>query len=123
VTKVLVVEDEPDNARMIARTLRMRGYEVVLAADGKTAVDMAGSQQPDVILMDLLLAGGMGGSEATRQIKSAATTHSIPVIMLSASHLASFQTEAFEAGADEVDTKPVEFDRLISKMEAIIQHA
>ena len=120
-TTILVVEDEPDNARMLARMLRMRGFEVVLAATGNAAVETAFSQQPDVIVMDLLLAGGIGGSEATRRIKSAPATQAIPVIMLSASHLASFQAEAFDAGADDVDTKPVDFDRLIGKIRSLLK--
>jgi two-component system, cell cycle response regulator DivK len=123
VTKILVVEDEPDNARMISRMLRMRGFEVVLAVDGDTAASMAKSQRPDLIVMDLLLAGGIDGSEATRQIKSAPETQGVPVIMLSASHLASFQNEAFEAGADDVDTKPVDFDRLTGKIAALLTTA
>jgi two-component system, cell cycle response regulator DivK len=118
-SKILVVEDEPDNAKLLARMLRKRGYEVVIAADGKTAVDMAGLHQPVAIIMDLLLAGGMDGLEATRQIKSAPSTQAIPVIILSASYLASFQNEALDAGADDVDTKPVEFDRLVGKIQAL----
>ena len=119
-SKILVVEDEPDNAKMLARMLRMRGYEVVVAADGVTGVAMATQHRPDVILMDLLLAGQIDGSEATRQITSAPDTRTIPVIILSASHLASFQKEAFQAGAADVDTKPVEFDRLVGKIERLI---
>ncbi len=119
-TRILVVEDEPDNARMMSRMLRMRGYEVLLAADGDTAVAMARTERPDLIVMDLLLAGGIDGSEATRQIKSDPMMQTTPVIMLSASHLASFQNEAFEAGAEDVDTKPVDFDRLIGKISALL---
>lgn len=118
--KVLVVEDEPDNAKMMSRMLRMRGFEVALAADGNTAVEMARSQRPDIIVMDLLLVGGIDGSEATRQIKSDPATRMIPIIMLSASQLASFQNEAFQAGAQDVDTKPVDFDRLIEKLQALL---
>jgi CheY-like chemotaxis protein len=118
-SKVLVVEDEPDNARMLARMLRMRGFEVLVAADGETAVALAAEHRPDVVLMDLLLAGVIDGSEATRQIKSAPATQGVPVIILSASQLASFQAEALQAGASDVDTKPVDFDRLVGKIEAL----
>lgn len=120
-SKILIVEDEPANARMMARMLRMRGFDVVTAADGSTGIEMADGERPDLIIMDLILEGGMSGSEATRIIKSAPATQGIPVIVLSASHLASFQKEAFEVGASDVDTKPVEFDRLIGKIEALLE--
>lgn len=122
-SKVLVVEDEPDNARMLARMLRMRGFEVLVAADGDTAVELTAQQRPDVVVMDLLLAGAIDGSEATRRIKSAPGTRGVPVIILSASQLASFQTEAFEAGASDVDTKPVDFDRLVGKIQTLTARA
>ena len=118
--RLLLVEDEPDNARMMARMLRMRGYEVVLADDGQTAIEMASQFLPDVIIMDLLLAGGIDGLEATRRIKSEAATRDIPIIVLSAMQLVAFQTQAIEAGAAEVDDKPVDFDRLIGKIETVL---
>ena len=81
-SNLLLVEDDADNARMMARMLRMRGFDVVLAADGATAVEMARQHLPDAIIMDLLLAGGMDGLEATRQIKEETSTKGIPVIVL-----------------------------------------
>ncbi len=119
--KLLLVEDEADNARMMSRMLRMRGYEVVLAADGATAVEMARQHLPDAIIMDLLLAGGIDGLEATRRIKSDAATQRIPIIILSAMQLASFQTQALEAGAADVDDKPVDFDRLVGKIQTVLK--
>jgi len=120
VSKLLVVEDEADNARMMARMLRMRGYEVLLAADGQTAVQMARQHLPDAIIMDLLLAGGIDGLEATRQIKAESSTQEIPVIVLSAMQLASFESQAIEAGAADVDDKPVDFARLVGKIQAVL---
>ena len=119
-SKILLVEDAPDNAQMIARLMRLRGYEVVIATDGRSAVEMADAEQPDAVVMDLVLEGGMSGLDATRLIKAAPKTQSLPVIILSASTLASFRSEALEAGADDVDTKPVEFDRLTGKIESLL---
>jgi two-component system, cell cycle response regulator DivK len=119
-TTILIVEDDADNARMMARMLRMRGYQVLNALDGRTAVDMTRQHRPDLILMDLFLEGGIDGLEATRQIKADATTQTIPIIVLSATQTAAFQDEALRAGAVDVDDKPVEFDRLEAKIRAAL---
>ena len=120
-TKLLLVEDDRDNARMIARLLSLRGFETTVAESGEEAIRLVGEMAPDAIIMDLALPGGMSGLEATRQIKSAPETGSIPIIILSASTLASFRNEALAAGADDVDTKPVDVDRLTEKISALLQ--
>jgi CheY-like chemotaxis protein len=122
-TKVLLVEDDEDNARMIARTLRMRGFEVVVAIDGQAAVDKSLEHHPDVILMDYYLPGDMSGLDATRQIKSAPETCDTPLIMLSALEQASFERESLEAGASDTDGKPVDFSRLIGKIKRVLNEA
>ena len=122
-TKLLLVEDDRDNARMIARLLSLRGFETSVAESGEEAIRMVGEMAPDAIIMDLALPGGMSGLDATHAIKSAPETKAIPIIILSASTLASFRTQAFEAGADDVDTKPVEVDRLTGKINALLHQS
>lgn len=119
-SKLLLVEDDPDNARMIARRLRSRGFEVEMATDGATAIEMTQEHLPDAIIMDLNLIGGMNGLEATRRIKKIPETQAIPVIIVSAVQLSSFQEEAMEAGVADFDDKPIEFDRLVGKIQALL---
>lgn len=120
--KVLLVEDDELNAPMIAELLGSYGYEVVVAGDGYQAIEMARTFRPQVILMDHILPG-MSGPEATRQLKAAEATGSIPIIMLSASSRSAFEQEAMAAGADDVEEKPVDFDRLCRKIEALTEGA
>jgi DNA-binding response OmpR family regulator len=119
-TKVLLVEDEPDNAKMIARTMRMRGFDVVVAMDGEAAVEKAQEHRPDVILMDFYLPGDVSGLDATRRIKSSPETSGTPLIMLSALGAASFERDSIEAGANDTDEKPVDFNRLIGKIKSLL---
>jgi CheY-like chemotaxis protein len=116
-TKVLYVEDNEDNIYMLKNRLGRKGFIVLIAMDGAQGVAMAASEQPDLILMDLSLPV-LDGWEATRQIKAAEKTRHIPVIALSAHAMTGDREKALAAGCDDFDTKPIEFDRLIKKMES-----
>ena len=118
-TKVLLVEDNEMNRDMLSRRLMRRGFEVVFAVNGKDGVDLAKSEKPDIILMDMSLPV-MDGWEATRCVKSDAATRAVPVIGLTAHAMSGDREKALEAGCDDYDTKPVEFDRLIEKMERLL---
>ena len=116
--KILLVEDNPMNRDMLSRRLGRRGYTVVTAEDGEAAIESARREQPDIILMDLSLPI-VDGWEATRRLKSMPETSAIPVIALTAHALAGDMEEAKEAGCDDYDTKPIDLDRLIGKIDAI----
>jgi CheY-like chemotaxis protein len=117
--KVLLVEDNEMNRDMLSRRLIRKGYDVVMAMDGEQAVAMAASEHPDLILMDMSLPV-IDGWEATRQVKSAEATKHIPVIALTAHAMSGDREKALAAGCDDYDTKPVEFLRLLAKMEALL---
>ena len=117
--KILVVEDNEMNRDMLSRRLERRGYQVVVAVDGQEGVAMARAQAPDLVLMDMSLPV-VDGWEATRQLKAGAETRSIPVIALTAHAMGGDRQKALEAGCDDYDTKPVDFPRLISKIEALL---
>jgi two-component system, cell cycle response regulator DivK len=119
VTKVLLVEDDEMNRDMLSRRLIRRGFEVVFAVDGKQGVDAARREKPDIILMDMSLPV-MDGLEATRCVKSDDATRGVPVIGLTARAMSGDREKAMEAGCDDYDTKPVEFDRLIGKIERLL---
>ena len=118
--KILLVEDNEESRDGLARRLRRKGYETLLAVDGREAVRMAGAEAPDLILMDMSLPG-LDGWEATRQLKAAPQTRGIPVIALTAHAMAGDREKALEAGCDDYDTKPVEFARLLGKMESALR--
>jgi len=120
VTKILLVEDDEMNRDMLSRRLIKRGYEVAIAVDGEQGVEMAGSESPDIILMDMSLPG-IDGWTATRQVKAADATRGIPVIALTAHAMAGDREKALEAGCDEFDTKPVELQRLLGKIEELLR--
>ena len=117
--KILEVEDNEMNRDMVGRRLERRGYKVVVAVDGQEGVDMAHSEKPDLILMDLSLPI-LNGWEATRQLKQDTKTNGIPIIALTAHAMASDRESAIEAGCDDYDTKPLEFSRLIGKIHALL---
>lgn len=119
VVKILLVEDNEMNSDMLSRRLSRRGYEVVVAADGGQGVAMAQSESPDLILMDMSLPV-IDGWEATRRIKAADVTSRIPVIALTAHAMASDREEALKAGCDDFDTKPIEFTRLMEKVDKLL---
>jgi CheY-like chemotaxis protein len=116
VIKILYVEDNEDNIYMLKNRLGRKGFNVLIAMDGAQGVAMAASEQPELILMDLSLPV-LDGWEATRQIKAAEKTRHIPIIALSAHAMTGDREKALAAGCDDFDTKPVEFDRLIEKIE------
>jgi CheY-like chemotaxis protein len=117
--KVLLVEDNEMNRDMLSRRLERKGFEVVFAQDGSIAVDMATSEQPELILMDMSLPV-LDGWEATRRIKKNPDTSSIPVIALTAHAMAGDREKALEVGCEDYDTKPVDFPRLLGKIDALI---
>lgn len=117
--KILIVEDNEMNRDMLSRRLERRGYAVVMAVDGQQGVDMARSEQPDLILLDMSLPV-IDGWEAARQIKADEKTRSIPLIALTAHAMAGDKERALQAGCDEYDTKPVELPRLLGKIQALL---
>jgi two-component system cell cycle response regulator DivK len=117
--KVLLIEDNEMNRDMLSRRLIRRGFQVVFAMDGQQGVDLARSELPDIILMDLSLPV-IDGWEATRRVKADEATRSVPVIGLTAHAMAGDREKAIEAGCDDYDTKPVELDRLIGKIERLL---
>ena len=117
--KILLVEDNPMNRDMLSRRLTRKGYEVVIAIDGQEGIDMARSETPDLILMDMSLPV-VDGWEATRQLKSTPETQSIPVIALTAHAMAGDREKAVEAGCNDYDIKPIELPRLLGKIEALL---
>jgi two-component system, cell cycle response regulator DivK len=118
--RILLVEDNEMNRDMLSRRLQRRGYEVLIAVDGGQGVEMATTQVPDLILMDMSLPV-LDGWEATRKLKGEAATQHIPIIALTAHAMAGDRDKALEAGCDDYDTKPVELPRLLEKIEALLQ--
>jgi two-component system cell cycle response regulator DivK len=117
--KILLVEDNEMNWDMLSRRLARKGYDVVLATDGAQGVAMAGTETPDLILMDMSLPV-LDGWEATRRIKAAPETRAIPIIALTAHAMTSDREKALDAGCDDYDTKPIEMPRLLEKIAAIL---
>ena len=114
--RILLVEDNEMNRDMLSRRLARNGHEVVTAEDGETGVAKAVSEAPDLVLMDVGLPG-IDGYEATRRIKAASA---VPVIVLTAHAMAADRDRALEAGCDDFDTKPVELERLLEKIERLL---
>ena len=117
--RLLLVEDNEMNRDMLRRRLTKRGFEVVCAMDGKQGVDMATSERPDLILLDLSLPV-LDGWDAARVIKGSPDTRDIPIIALTAHAMADDRSKALEAGCDEYDTKPVDLPRLLKKIAALL---
>ncbi len=117
--KILLVEDNELNRDMLSRRLIRKGYEVVMAVDGSEGVSMAVSQQPALILMDMDLPI-IDGWEATRQIKANPLTATIPVIALTAHAMGTHKELALAAGCDDFDIKPIEFQRLLDKIQVFL---
>ncbi|RPH63182.1 MAG: response regulator [Acidobacteria bacterium] len=116
---ILIVEDNEASRDALARRLERRGYRILVAVDGQSAVSMAQSEQPDLILMDLGLPG-IDGWEATRQLKNESATRHIPIIVLSAHAMTNDRELALAAGGDEFDTKPVRFQQLLEKIDLLL---
>jgi two-component system cell cycle response regulator DivK len=122
VTKVLYIEDNDDNVYMLKMRLELLGdFEVLAAQDGQKGCEMAATEQPDIILMDLEMPV-VDGWEATRRLKGNLQTRDIPVIVLSAHALAGERERAIAAGCDEFDTTPIEFDRLVATLRRVLAH-
>lgn len=117
--RVLLIEDNELNRDMLSRRLRRRGYAVTCAADGASGVSQARADRPDLVIMDLGLPV-MDGWEATRLLKGAPETAEVPIIALTAHAMPSERRRALDAGCDDYDTKPVELDRLLGKMQALL---
>ncbi len=117
--KMLVVEDNEMNRDMLTRRLQRRGFEVLVAVDGEQGVAIARSEAPDLILMDMSLPV-LDGWEATRQIKAAPESRSIPIIALTAHAMADDRDRAMAAGCDDYETKPIELPRLLERIEALL---
>jgi two-component system, cell cycle response regulator DivK len=117
--KLLLVEDNEENRDGLSRHLRRKGFEVLIAVDGQQGVEAARTGAPDLILMDMSLPV-LDGWEATRQLKAAPETRHIPVIALTAHAMAGDREKALAAGCDEYDTKPVEFARLLEKIQTLL---
>lgn len=117
-TTILYVEDNEDNIYMLKNRLTRKGFNVLIAMDGLQGVAMAASAQPELIIMDLSLPT-LDGWEATRRIKAAENTRHIPIIALSAHAMTGDREKALAAGCDDFDTKPVEIDRLLKKIESL----
>lgn len=118
-TKILLVEDNEMNRDMLSRRLTRKEFDVEFALDGQQAVEMAATIRPDLILMDLSLPI-MDGWEAIRRIKADEATKKIPIIALTAHAMSGDREKALNAGADEYDVKPIEMDRLLAKIQALI---
>ena len=118
---MLIVEDNELNSDMLSRRLARQGFEVIVAVDAELGISMMRSEKPDLVLMDLSLPK-MDGWEATRLIKADNDLESTPVIALTAHALATDRQKAFDAGCDDFDTKPVDFNRLLGKIEAVLNH-
>jgi CheY-like chemotaxis protein len=117
--KILLVEDNEMNRDMLSRRLLRNNFEVVMAVNGQEGVDMAKSERPDLILMDMSLPV-MDGWTATRTIKADDSTKTIPVIALTAHAMESDREQALQAGCDDFDTKPIELPRLLGKINALL---
>ena len=120
--RILLVEDNEMNRDMLSRRLARSGYEVFIAEDGGRGVEAAKSEKPDLILMDMSLPV-VDGWEATRRIKAAPELSRIPIIALTAHAMATDRDKALEAGCDDYDTKPIELQRLLGKIEALLAAA
>jgi two-component system, cell cycle response regulator DivK len=117
--KILLVEDNEMNRDMLSRRLERKGHNILIAMDGEQGVAIAQTEVPDLILMDMSLPV-LDGWAATRQLKATPHTQSIPVIALTAHAMAGDREKCIAAGCDDYDTKPVEFPRLLGKIQALL---
>jgi two-component system, cell cycle response regulator DivK len=117
--RILYIEDNEDNVFMLVRWLKREGFETAVATDGVRGVAAARDERPDLILMDLSLPV-LDGWEATRRIKAAPETRAIPIIALSAHAMSGDREQALSAGCDDYDSKPVDFERLLAKIRALL---
>ena len=120
--RILLVEDNEMNRNMLSRRLQRSGYSVVTAENGAQGLALARSEAPALVLMDITLPD-MDGWEVTRMLRADASTRHLPIIALTARVLISDRAKAFEVGCDDYDTKPVDFSRLIEKIENLLGKA
>jgi two-component system, cell cycle response regulator DivK len=117
--KILLVEDNEMNRDMLSRRLQRRGYQVVVALDGQSGLEMTQTEAPDLILMDMGLPV-LDGWDATRRLKADAATQHVPIIALTAHAMSSDREKALQAGCDDYASKPVELPLLLAKIEALL---
>ena len=117
--KILIVEDNEMNRDMLGKRLIRRGYEIIIAVDGREGIEKTRAEQPDLILMDMNLPE-VDGWEASRQLKADEETVNIPIIALTAHAMEGDRERTLEAGCDDYDTKPIDLSRLLQKMEALL---
>ncbi len=120
-TKILLVEDNEMNRDMLSRRLLRNGFEIVMAVNGQEGLDLASSESPDLILLDMSLPV-IDGWEAARRLKADAATAKIPVIALTAHAMVQDKEKALAVGCDDFDTKPVELPRLLEKINSLLQN-
>lgn len=120
-TKILLVEDNEMNRDMLSRRLARNGFEIVMAVNGQEGLDLASSENPDLILLDMSLPV-LDGWEAARRLKADASTAKIPVIALTAHAMVQDKEKALAAGCDDFDTKPVELPRLLEKISTLLRN-
>ncbi|NIQ01058.1 MAG: response regulator [Nitrospinaceae bacterium] len=118
--KILLVEDNEMNRDMLCRRLQRKGFEVLTAQDGREGLSAAQTEAPDLILLDMSLPG-LDGWEMARTLKATSATQAIPILGLSAHAMVSDRTRALEAGCDDYDIKPVDFLRLLEKMQTLLE--
>jgi two-component system, cell cycle response regulator DivK len=118
--KILVVEDNEENRDSLSRRLQRRGFEVLMATDGRIGVEMAKAEKPDLILMDMNMPE-VDGWEATRQIKADPGMAKVPVIALTAHAMTGDRERAIDAGCTDYHTKPIEFTKLLGQIESILK--
>ena len=121
-TMILCVEDNQENLFMLQRRLTRRGFEVTIAMDGTQSVEWAKTLLPDVIVMDLNLPG-LDGLQATRRLKNQPETKHIPIIVLTADATQKSREQALSAGCDEFETKPIDFDGLVGKIQSLLSRS
>ena len=120
--KVLLVEDNEMNRDMLSRRLKRKGFEVILAEDGEQGIAMTIAENPELVLMDMSLPV-IDGWDATKQIKANPQTKNIPIIALTAHAMSGDREKAIAAGCDDYDTKPIELERLLAKIETLLHNS
>ena len=118
--KILYIEDNEMNRDMLGRRLTRREFEVIFAFDGQEGLEKMKSENPDLVLMDMGLPV-LDGWEATTKAKADPEISSIPIIALTAHAMEHDRQQALECGADDFDTKPVDFKRLLEKIESNLE--
>jgi two-component system, cell cycle response regulator DivK len=118
--KILLVEDNEMNRDMLSRRLERKGLKVLIAVDGAQGIELAHTESPALILMDMSLPI-VDGWSATRQLKTSAATCKIPIIALTAHAMSGDRDKCLAVGCDDYDIKPIEFARLLGKIETLLK--